>query len=282
MQAVIAAKRAKNNDFNFELVTISPQLARQWLDQNHNNRKLKKRFVATLAGDIASGNWRITGDSIKFGPDGSLLDGQHRLAACIAADKPITSLVIYGVPPDAKVVMDTGKARSPSDVLAMNGHKNTNALTTAYRLLINERKCNVLIGGASFATNAEIMAAASKHPRMPLYVPMPGTFPHGISIGLVGYVRYVGSTFCGHAIEGDEMVEVLKTGVPSYDGDAIHAWREKVIHSYAESVAGVGGRVATIQTFKWCWNKFVAKEPVTRLRWVQTDVAINRLNLKDL
>lgn len=282
MQAVLASKKSKNNDMTFEVTTISPYIARQWLDANMRNRKLNRRLVERLAADITLNNWRITGEAIKFAPDGTLLDGQHRLAACIKADKPITSLVIYGIPADNQDVMDAGKSRSPSDVLTLHGHKNTSALTTAYRLLINERKGNVLIGGASYATTAEIMAASRKHPRLPIYVPVPRTFPHGISVGMVGYVRYVASTLCPHAIDADAMVEVLKTGVPSYDGDAIHAWREKVIHSYAESVAGVSGRNMTIQTFKWCWNKFVAKEPVARLRWVTTDVAIDGLNLKDL
>ena len=38
--SIIAAKQKKANGLDFELTTISPQLARQWLDANTRNRSI--------------------------------------------------------------------------------------------------------------------------------------------------------------------------------------------------------------------------------------------------
>jgi len=282
MQAVIASKRTKNLDFNFELVTITPDLATNWLAANTHNRKLRRSTVASMARDISQGHWRVTGDAIKFAPDGTLLDGQHRLAACVAANLPITSLVVYGVHPDCQNVIDCGRPRSAIDVLALNGQTNTSALATACRFIINEKRGVSPVGGIATVTTAQTMAVIKRHPKLPLYLSAPRAFPRGISVGLVGYVRYVASTFLPHALDADAMVTVLKTGVPSYDGDAVHRYREKIISSYTEAVGGYHSRVAAINTFKWCWNRFVEKKPVASLRWVNTDVAIDGLNLDDL
>lgn len=282
MKIVTMPREKKASSLDFELTTITPTIARQWLDQNTHNRRLKASYVDRLARDIEQGHWRINGEAIKFGDDGTLLDGQHRLAACIKADKPFTSIVVYGLPIETQDVMDSGKSRSVADVLTLNGTKNASNVATAFRFLINERSGRSHVGGVGSVTPAEVMTAMKKHPRLPLYVPTPGAFPRGISVGLVGFVRYAASSFCGGSIDADEMVKVLKTGVPSYDGDAMHKFREKIIHSYAEAVGGFGNRVATINTFKWCWNKFVKQEPVHTLRWATDHVAIERLDLKDL
>lgn len=62
-------------------VPIDPATAERWLKANKRNRKLRRGPVLAYARDMAAGNWRLTGEAIKFAPDGTLLDGQHLLGA---------------------------------------------------------------------------------------------------------------------------------------------------------------------------------------------------------
>lgn len=273
-------KRPKASALNAEVTTISPSVARQWLDTNTHNRPLKARFVERLARDMKNGNWRITGEAIKFSESGQLLDGQHRLAAIVAADVPITSMVIYGLPAETQDYMDAGIPRKAADVLGLHGIANSFNTAAAFRFLIAEKHGRIVSGGKTSITTAETMAALAKHPRLPLYVPHSGMFPRGISNALVGFVRYAASTFLDKADDSAAMTEVLKTGVPAYDGDAIHRYREKIIHN--RDVEKRVQRHITYETFKFCVNKFFTREPVNVLRWQTEYVPIEGLNTKDL
>lgn len=102
-----------------ELMTITPEIAKQMLLSNGSNRRLRAHRVSKYANDMRNGNWHLTGQTITFGSNGQLLDGQHRLAAVIEADVPVQFLVVTG----AEVVptYDNGLPRSLADQLYLNG-----------------------------------------------------------------------------------------------------------------------------------------------------------------
>ena len=104
-----------------ENVTITPQVAQMMLEHNTHNRNLTESRAQAYARDMASGNWRYTGEGIKFGPDGTLLDGQTRLRAIVLSGVTITMPVWRGIDPDAQLVMDSGRPRSNSDALSLRG-----------------------------------------------------------------------------------------------------------------------------------------------------------------
>ena len=54
-------------------------------------------------------NWSLTGETIKFGTDGLLKDGQHRLYACIRANTPFDTHAIFGINPETFQHIDVGK-----------------------------------------------------------------------------------------------------------------------------------------------------------------------------
>lgn len=107
-----------------ENVTITPQVAQMMLEHNTHNRNLTESRAQAYARDMASGNWRYTGEGIKFGPDGTLLDGQTRLRAIVLSGVTITMPVWRGIDPDAQLVMDSGRPRSNSDALSLRGEKD--------------------------------------------------------------------------------------------------------------------------------------------------------------
>lgn len=66
-------------------VTITPEKAKTLLVMNTKNRKLSRKLVQKYASDMAAGRWPYNGDPIRVSVSNVLLDGQHRLEACIAA-----------------------------------------------------------------------------------------------------------------------------------------------------------------------------------------------------
>lgn len=98
--------------------TITPEIAKTMLGENVNNRRISRDNVNLFAREIRNGEWRFNGEAIKFSKDGRLLDDQHRLLAVIAADKPLTTLVIRGLEDETQQTMDSGKTRTLGDVLA--------------------------------------------------------------------------------------------------------------------------------------------------------------------
>ena len=113
--------------------TITPEIAKTMLGENVNNRRISRDNVNLFAREIRNGEWRFNGEAIKFGKDGRLLDGQHRLLAVIAADKPLTTLVIRGLEDETQQTMDSGKTRTLGDVLTLRGEKKSTQLASLAR-----------------------------------------------------------------------------------------------------------------------------------------------------
>lgn len=109
-----------------EIVTVTPALAEKWLRQNGHNRYLRERDVRAYARDMVNDRWRLTMEPIKFSPDGTLLDGQHRLHAVIQAKVSVPMLVAWEVDPLSQESMDSGIKRSTGDVLRLRGQVNVN------------------------------------------------------------------------------------------------------------------------------------------------------------
>ena len=69
---------------NSRVIEWSPKLAEYVLTNlNRDNRPMKPGKIKKYAADISDKGWGVTGDTIKFGSDGLLKDGQNRLSACV-------------------------------------------------------------------------------------------------------------------------------------------------------------------------------------------------------
>lgn len=118
---------------DIEVIEITPELARDWLLLNTHNRNLRQRVTLAYAADMANGNWQWNGESIKFSDDGTLLDGQHRLAAIIEADVTIPMLIVRGLPNETQDTVDGGTKRKFSDVLQLRNERSSNLLAAIVR-----------------------------------------------------------------------------------------------------------------------------------------------------
>ena len=126
------------------LAILSPEAAALLL-KNHNfkNRGLKKHQKQFLQSQIDSGKFVYNGETIIVGDNNQILNGQHRLAACVASGKSIDVLMVFGVPAAVFVTVDQGARRGGADVLSIEGHKNCTVLAGALRQIHNYYKDSI-------------------------------------------------------------------------------------------------------------------------------------------
>lgn len=111
----------------FKKQLITPTIAKQYLEANYSNRRVKMPVVLQYANDMANDRWKDdTCEAIKISKTGIVLDGQHRLLAVIKSNKSIYFHLAIGLDDSIIDVLDTGSARSAADTFKVRGIKNSN------------------------------------------------------------------------------------------------------------------------------------------------------------
>jgi len=141
------------------IIDFTPALSDYILENlNKVNRPVKAAKIRLYAEDMTNKNWGLTGDTIKFGKDGLLKDGQNRLAACVRSGVNFRSHVVFGIDPILFARIDIGKTRNGADTLAIKGVPyagHTSALVRWHIILNSDDPSN---RGPSY-TNEQIAAA---------------------------------------------------------------------------------------------------------------------------
>lgn len=123
-----------------KLMTITPETASEYLGKNVKNRVLSKSRVSALSSAMKSGEWESNGDTIRFDKSGNLIDGQHRLSAIVDCGISQEMIVVKGLNEKSFTTIDSGKARTASDVLSVEGVKYYRAAASISRLVLNWNK----------------------------------------------------------------------------------------------------------------------------------------------
>ena len=123
---------------DFKVENISPAKAVEYLRSNTDNyRKLTRSKYKQYAEDMKAGKWQLNGETIVFGEDGVLKDGQHRLAAIIESGMTIPIAVVRNAPKDADIY-DVGVNRTALQMVrAKDIDANSSIVSVA----------NIIVGG---------------------------------------------------------------------------------------------------------------------------------------
>jgi len=143
--------------------TVTPEMAASYLANNEGNRNVRTMRVKELSGIIQRGEWMVTHQGIAFSRDGRLLDGQHRLLACIDANMPIKIMVTRNVDPQAFSVLDLHGKRSFSDIFGISTNLAAcfNFIATAfYGLKISPAQIQIVMGTELGRTCASLCCAS--------------------------------------------------------------------------------------------------------------------------
>lgn len=121
--------------YHCEWIDWTPGLCQHAKDHwlGTHNRTEKARAIVRYAADMLAGNWRKNGETMSFTDKGVIGNGQNRILACIKADTPFTSLVVFGVPHAEFLSMDQGRVRTPADLLKIEGVSNSDFVHAALR-----------------------------------------------------------------------------------------------------------------------------------------------------
>jgi hypothetical protein len=96
---------------------ITPEMAVKWLEKNEINRRLSTSSIENWADVMKRKQWELNGETIIIGDTGDVLDGQHRLWACVESNTSFESYVVIGMSKEVFDTIDTGKKRSGADAL---------------------------------------------------------------------------------------------------------------------------------------------------------------------
>lgn len=129
-----SGKKVSPEGITVQYEEITPEVARAMLEKNTENRALREGRVLALERDIRSGKFFHTHQGVAFNTNGTLVDGQHRLAAVVRAGIPVTMQVTRGLPVESKPVIDTGAKRTVADVLAFGGYQNTMVMASIVKM----------------------------------------------------------------------------------------------------------------------------------------------------
>ncbi len=245
---------------NVSIVTMTPEWAAKLLATNSNNRSISKNAVAAMVRDMVAGKWRLNGDAVRIGADGELKDGQHRLTACVAAGVTFPTLLMTGVDKEDQLTIDRGRPRNIGDTLTMTfGIQGGKAVSAAIRNLVIFAKQDL----AATPTAAEYVQLLELHPGI---IESATTTLNSSPArpAILAAIHYIGSAVQKEPDRANAFVQVFKTGVPDYKGDAAHALREMLIKERAKGVRRADFK--TYSLFANMWSKFCGKTPVKAAR----------------
>lgn len=105
------------------LMEVTPQLATEWFKtrRRSKNRNLSRTNISQYEKDMLNGRWIINNDAIAFDTQGFLLNGHHRLMACINSGVAFRTFIHWNLPDESFITMDVNARRSIADSLMLKG-----------------------------------------------------------------------------------------------------------------------------------------------------------------
>lgn len=244
--------------------TVTPKMAVKYLEQNRRNRALRQDVVDLYAEEMMSGNWRLVGDPIRFSKNGTVLDGQHRLAAIVQCGAYVDMVVIRGLENDDQLMMDVGVRRSFGDHLKIVGEPYANHLAAMVRgVTLFEMNGNLV---SNRVTPAHLQETLIKYPELRDAIPLIYRVNHetglGFNAGGYGWWKFkqLDSQDCGVFFEN------LATGANLEEGNPILTLRKVLLDSRSRRNVSLKVNYKAAILTK-AWNKWRAGEKLFSLRW---------------
>lgn len=257
-------KNQRSNKMRVSVKTITPAQAKKLLERNTNNRPLSGAHVKFLCGVIRRGEWKLNGDAIRYNST-ALIDGQHRLAAIVETGIPLQTVVVDGVDSGVFDTIDTGKNRGGSDVLAINGVKNSTTVASALRMIryivtSETSKMSNIQTQDLYDQYEDVSNSCSIAKRCSKIL--------GSSIGCALHCLFSRV----NQVEADSFFEQLNTGVGLKTKDPILALRDRLIRN-KDAYAKLHSKQIAQLVIK-AWNAHVMGEKISKFQLNGTCPAI--------
>jgi hypothetical protein len=118
---------------------VTPEMAARLLERNLDNRTIRwkgpARTVEAYAAAMSRGEWDLNGEAVVMSREGLMNDGQHRCEAVVLSGVSPVMQITFGVARESRHTLDQGAGRTPGDILALSGEKNTHQLAHAIQFV---------------------------------------------------------------------------------------------------------------------------------------------------
>lgn len=144
-----------------EVIVLTPNKARELLEKNTCNRPPRQAVIDDYAHLMSTGKWYLTHQGIAISKTGKILDGQHRLLACVKANIPIDIMLTTGLDDSLFSKVDVGFNRSIGAMMAIAGINNYNrnaAGITLYLAMKKKGSKTFVMGGSNHKREYAITA----------------------------------------------------------------------------------------------------------------------------
>lgn len=249
-----------------ETMQVTPQQAKEWLRQgNEKNRNIRQHLVVRYADDMRSGAWHLTHQGIAFYTDGTLADGQHRLAAVILSGATIPFVITRNVPKESGLAIDMHAPRKVHDALLIGGAPKwlDKTVVSIVRVLLNDMETYQRSPSVdqinSYAIKWEDVLSDSAallrgHKRFITTAPVGACYACAIYGGedLSAVIRFA---------------EVMRSGESNgpHENAAIRL-REHLMKRQGASWQGAGERTRTIKRVQRAISAFCEHKPLSQLK----------------
>lgn len=248
-----------------EVVMVTPEIAEQMLAHNTNNRRARAASVAAYAADMEAGDWRWTGDPIRFAADGTLLDGQHRLLGIVQSGQTIPLLVIRGLAREAQENIDAGVPRKYADVLSLRGEPNAAGLAAIVRKVNMWESGSRADSNGGKPTSAQLNRTLEAHPELRDITRSAQNIagPVGLPASLIGLCWWLFSDIDQE--DADFFMQRLADGQAMSSGYPIYELRKQIAAS--RNHRGERSQKYLLAITIKAWNAFRAGDQIAQLKF---------------
>jgi hypothetical protein len=263
-QSSISKSKSPNlQDIKTKIEKITPERAREILEQNAGNRGIAKAVVAKYARDMSNGNWNLNGQTIKIGKTGRLLDGQHRCAACVKANVTFEAVVISGLDESVFDTFDLGARRGLSDILKDKGETYTATLAASLRQLWMIQNGSVQDRALSPTVN-EMLDTLDRNPKMRESVKLSNKLKDIIATSFGCALHYLFDQV--DPALADKFMDRLADGSDLSSDSPILKLRNILIRDRGSKSKKMLDHDKIAITIK-AWNAFYSGRPISTLKW---------------
>jgi hypothetical protein len=248
---------------------VTPAQADEWLKGNTKNRNLAPTVAEGYATDMREKRWQYNYQAILIAYDGTIIDGQHRLRACVMAGVPFETDVVFGADKETMHSVDINYPRSAAHIAQLDGVQNAAAAAALAKLILHHRHHGIhtLNNPSKTPTKTQINAELRRDPRISEVAGKSATFYRIMkpSVGLFCYFL-----FSEQDIElADRFFDELMHGENLSRTSAVYHLRERLIQE--KSAKAKLPPVHLIAMFFRAWIAYRENRPMRILKTWRAD-----------
>lgn len=208
-------------------IRMTPEIAEALAARLMSGQRPKKKLhYAAMVRDVSAGRFVFNGQTVILDENGSLIDGQHRVDACIETGVTIDVLAVWGVPSDVRSTTNCSVKERGADILKRKSITSAAIFNGALNYLARYISGN--FRSTLVLSAREIEALADEHPGLQKSVLLASRCRDvSAQPSALAFCHYVFSRINEEV--ADQIFEQLATGEGLKNGDPVFALRKKLI-----------------------------------------------------